>query len=301
MPPEDSTRNRLPRGVSALPRARNGRGFRASIRRGKGVEVHLGIYRTSWRAAFAYGVAAQLLGRHHNAYEIPRAEQPDADEVQAITDLVRGRLGMERKARPSGEVAPGTEDLLTLFEVTVVGFWRDQAAADTGDSPSAGLDVAAGRLVEAAHLLFWSRSAGHPTPIEAMTRLLARRLDQSFRRSNLTREVLDDDGDDPREVARWLVRPDAFSGARIRGFREEIRHLYPDLFEGAGLSNPGAAPSWSEVLGLAPPFNLEQIRGAYRARSRSVHPDAGGSEEEFVRLRSAYEAALAHCVSGSFR
>lgn len=287
-----SSRPRLPKGVSALPRARGGRGFRASIRKGKGVEVHLGLYETPWLAAFAFGVAARALGRNAPPVEIPGAEEPDADRVRAITARVRRRLGLDRDRQPGPEIAPATDDLLALFEVTVVGFWRGQAGSDSGGHPGAGVDAAAGRLEEAAGLLFWSRSSGHPAPLDAMTRLLARRLDEAFRSRDLTREVLDDDGDDPRRVARWLVHPDAVPGGRVRGFREEVRFLYADLFGGPGAADPGAG--WAEVLGVSPPFDPEQIRAAYRAKSLDAHPDAGGTDAEFVRLREAYEAARAY-------
>ena len=48
---------------------------------------------------------------------------------------------------------------------------------------------------------------------------------------------------------------------------------------------------------IAPPHTLERIRAAYRARSREAHPDAGGSDAAFVRLRAAYEEARAYLGS----
>jgi hypothetical protein len=297
MSQHDASRGRLPRGVTALPRSRGGRGYRASIRRGKAGEVHLGLYESPWLAAFAYGVAAQLLGRERRGVEIPPTGQPTAEQVRSITAAVRRRLGLELETdadrQTTRDAPPALDDLLTFFEVTVVGFWRAQATADSGNHPGAGLDAAAGRLVEAAGLLFWSRPAGHPTPLEAMTRLLARRLDQAFRRADLTREVLDDDGDEPRRVARWLVYPDDVPGGRLRSFRDEIRHLYLALFQDA--TDGGDEPGWAVVLGVAPPFTPDRVRAAYRARSRDTHPDAGGTEAGFVRLREAYEAAMAYC------
>ncbi len=129
-----------------------------------------------------------------------------------------------------------------------------------------------------------------------MTRLLSRRLDDAFGRADLTREILDDDGDDPWRVARWLVHPDALPGGRLRGFREEIYFFYADFFE----ESTDYTPAWAEVLGVAPPFDPEQIRAAYRARSLSAHPDAGGSDAEFVRLRHAFEEARAYLASRGF-
>lgn len=284
---------RLPRGVTGLPRPRGGRGYRATIRRSKGVEVHLGLYETPWLAAFAYGVAAKAIGREGGgAVEIPQKEQPSAEEVRAITTKVRRRLGLEPTARRE-EVEPDLGELITLFEVTIVGFWRGQAASDAWDEPGAGIDAAAGRLVEAARLLFWRTTPGSPTPLEAMSRLLGRRLDAAFRRTDLTREVLDDDGDDPWRVGRWLAYPDAPPGGRGRGFREEVRHLYADLFD-----EGDAEADWATILGVAPPFSPERIRAAYRARSREAHPDAGGSNAAFVRLQAAYEEAKAYLAAG---
>lgn len=56
------------------------------------------------------------------------------------------------------------------------------------------------------------------------------------------------------------------------------------------------APWWFEVLGLepCPPAELDEarIRAAYRARAKTAHPDAGGSNEQMVRLNEARDAAL---------
>jgi hypothetical protein len=294
----DPAKDRLPRGVTALPRSRGGRRFLASIRRGKGGQVHLGIYETPWLADLAYRTAARAVGRDlQPPAEVPRGEEPTAEQVRQITARVRQRLGLDPAPRPPEEVAPDADELLTLFEVTVVGFWREQAADDFGESPGVGLDAAARGLDAAAGLIFWCRSAGHPTSLEAMTRLLGRRVDAAFRRADVARAVLDDDGDDPRRVARWLVHPDAFPHGRARGFREEVRWLYPDLFEGEADADRGGVPGWAAVLGVGPPFGPEQIRTAYRARSREAHPDAGGSDAAFLRLRAAYEEALDYGAS----
>ena len=291
---ERASKAKLPKGVTALSKPRGGRGFRASIRKGKGAEVHLGLYETPWLAAFAYGVAARALGREAPPVDAPRREQPGADRVRDVTAKVHARLGLDSPAiRP--EDPPDTEDLLTLFAVAVVGFWRGQAAEDSGGPPGAGLDAAAARVVEAAGLLFWSRAAGHPTPLEAMTELLARRLDQAFRRGDLTREVLDDDGDEPRRVARWLVWPETSAGSRVRGFRDELVALYEEVVGPQDLT--GERPAWAERLGVAAPYTLENVRAAYLALSRDHHPDAGGTDADFVRLREAYEAARAYCSS----
>ncbi len=167
----DSGRSRLPKGVEELARPRGGRGFRASLRRGKGFVVHLGLYETPWLAALAHATAARLLGRDAPPLDIPLHEQPTAEQVRAINSRVRARLKLNDPSRPrrAPEVPPSTEDLLTFFEITVVGFWRGQALNDDSDHPDVGLDAAASRLATAASLLFWSCAAGHPDPLVAMT------------------------------------------------------------------------------------------------------------------------------------
>jgi hypothetical protein len=289
---QDQPTGRRPlKGVSTLPRSRGGRRFVAKVRH-KGVEVHLGIYESPGLAGFAFNVASEVLGRGSRPpNEVPRAEQPDAEEVRRITARVRRRLGLDPTPKRVEEIPPDPEALLTLFEVTVVGFWRDQAAQS---DPGAGLDAAARRLAEAARLVFWSPSRGHPSPSDAIARLVARRLDQAFRRVDLTRAILDDDGDEDWRVARWLILPDVFPVGR--GFRDEVRYLYSELFEGDSTpGSSGGVPHWSSVLGVEPPFSLEKVREAYRGRTKSAHPDAGGSHVEFVRLQAAYEEARDYC------
>jgi len=288
-PPEP----RLPKGVTLLPRARGGRRFLARIRPGRGAgEVHLGIYATAGEAALAFNVASQAIGRGSRPpNEVAKGEQPDAEQVRRITAKVRRRLGLDRDGGRSEEVPPDPDDLLTLFEVTVVGFWRGQAAQGASGSD---VDSAGRRLAEAARLVFWSPPSGHPDPREAMARLLARRLDQAFRRGDLARAILDDDGDDDWRVARWLALPDAFPPAR--GFRDEVRFLYPDLFVAGGeAESEGVSLHWARVLGVDPPYSTDKVRDAYRARSKLAHPDLGGSHADFIRLQAAHDEAREYC------
>lgn len=52
-------------------------------------------------------------------------------------------------------------------------------------------------------------------------------------------------------------------------------------------------PEFFRVLGFdTVPVSVEEIQRAYRAKARVVHPDAGGSPEDFNALQNAYEAAL---------
>jgi hypothetical protein len=284
------------RGVTELPEACGERRYRAWIKRGKGRQVNLGLYSSRWLAAFAFNVAAEALhGGHRPRNAIPESEQPGADQVRRITARVRRRLGLDEPSPRPEDRVPSADQLLTLFEITVVGFWRDQVARHDADL-ARELDLAARRLVEAAHVLFWSHSAGHPTPREALEELLARRLDRTFRRVDLTREVLDDDGDDEVRMARWLVYPDDLPGGD--GFRRAIEHLYSDL-PGADSTRSTATeiPAWAAILRICPPYSSEQVRSAYRARSKAVHPDIGGDHTEFIHLQSAYKEARWYCAS----
>ena len=47
------------------------------------------------------------------------------------------------------------------------------------------------------------------------------------------------------------------------------------------------------VLGLDPDADDEAIKRAYRQRAKETHPDHGGSDTEFKRVRDAYEAIQA--------
>ncbi len=271
-----------------LARPRNGRGYLATIRSGKGVEIHLGLYETAGLAALAFNVAWLALGRGSRPpNEITRDQQPSADEVRALSLKVRRRLGLESPGRPKFAAPPTADELITFFEVTVVGFWTAQAFQS---DPTFGLDAAARRVVEAARLIF-GRPDVAMSPTDVITRLLGRRVEQAFRRADILRAILDDDGDDDWRLARWLIYPEVFPSAR--GWRDEVRYLYPEHFEDEAEAT--GVPHWAIILGVDPPFQTERIREAYRARSKAAHPDAGGTHSAFVRLRSAYEEAIAYC------
>ncbi len=276
----------LPRGVTSLDRPRGGRPYRASIRH-RGVECHLGLYESPYLAGLAYHLAAEMVGRRSSPPdEEPGTPRASASQIRTLSARVASRLGIKPTARLPVEEAPPIQALITFFEVTVLGFWKQQAASDHADAPGSSLDSAASRVVEAADLLLIGRAAVMPPPLEMLVDLLARRLDVEFRRSDLTREILDDDGDDPWRVARWLVYPEHLPTGR--GFRREVSYLYPEFFA----EDPTGRPGWAEVLGIVPPYSIEKIRDAYRLRSKTVHPDKGGSAAEFVRVQEAYEEGM---------
>lgn len=49
-------------------------------------------------------------------------------------------------------------------------------------------------------------------------------------------------------------------------------------------------------LGLSTSATLDEVKGAYRSRVKEVHPDHGGDEDEFKRVREAYTRAKQHAA-----
>ena len=66
---------------------------------------------------------------------------------------------------------------------------------------------------------------------------------------------------------------------------------HPRLSRGIAESR---VPSCFAVLGLYSVVGLNDIKTAYRTRSKALHPDQGGNHDEFIRLQQAYEQALAY-------
>jgi DnaJ-class molecular chaperone len=52
-------------------------------------------------------------------------------------------------------------------------------------------------------------------------------------------------------------------------------------------------PESLKVLGLSTSATPDEIRAAFRKLAKIHHPDAGGTEDEFRRIETAYRAALA--------
>ncbi|MDF9745281.1 J domain-containing protein [Natrinema salsiterrestre] len=53
-----------------------------------------------------------------------------------------------------------------------------------------------------------------------------------------------------------------------------------------------------EVLGLSVDADERAVRRAYRSLLKEHHPDQGGSREQFIRIKEAYEAILGERVPG---
>ena len=46
------------------------------------------------------------------------------------------------------------------------------------------------------------------------------------------------------------------------------------------------------TLGLTPAVSREEIKAAYRDKAKAMHPDHGGSDEQFCKLTEAYHALM---------
>lgn len=44
------------------------------------------------------------------------------------------------------------------------------------------------------------------------------------------------------------------------------------------------------ILQLNPGYTPEDLKRAYRVLAKKTHPDAGGSSEEFLKVKAAYDA-----------
>ncbi|MCG3212513.1 MAG: hypothetical protein FOGNACKC_06183 [Anaerolineae bacterium] len=85
----------------------------------------------------------------------------------------------------------------------------------------------------------------------------------------------------------------------VTGEAEQLDRAFARFFLGftappddtALLLGDGRAPWW-EVLGVSSDAEKTGITNAYRALAKIHHPDAGGSKDDFQRLRNAYEQAI---------
>jgi hypothetical protein len=53
-------------------------------------------------------------------------------------------------------------------------------------------------------------------------------------------------------------------------------------------------PEFAIVLGLLPPYTLDDVKRAYLAKVKDAHPDRGGDRAAFDRIQQAYEQAGAY-------
>ena len=62
----------------------------------------------------------------------------------------------------------------------------------------------------------------------------------------------------------------------------------------ASASRKDDRPEFMAILGLLPPYSLDDVKRAYLVKVRSAHPDHGGEITAFRRIQEAYEAAQQH-------
>lgn len=55
------------------------------------------------------------------------------------------------------------------------------------------------------------------------------------------------------------------------------------------------AKNWWEVLGIEGWASLDVIKAAYKEKAKRHHPDVGGDNDYFIRIKEAYEMGLARC------
>jgi len=79
----------------------------------------------------------------------------------------------------------------------------------------------------------------------------------------------------------------------LRGLdRWGAKEMVDAAFRGfAALPPPGG--HWTEVLGVAHDATPDQIKSSYREKAKVLHPDAGGSVDQFQALQDAFKRASA--------
>jgi DnaJ-domain-containing protein 1 len=123
--------------------------------------------------------------------------------------------------------------------------------------------------------------------------------------------------DDPSVVVRWSMDGDQFAVAcdAYSRLRDNVRTLYLYIREKRKMEQRPVVTGESEfanarlpsgddseavvaqeppheVLGVSPDATPSEVREAFRRRVQTVHPDHGGDEQEFRRVREAREAML---------
>jgi hypothetical protein len=69
----------------------------------------------------------------------------------------------------------------------------------------------------------------------------------------------------------------------------------PDVDFGPDDGDESISAAYSR-LGLSTGASAAEVKAAYRSKVKSVHPDQGGDEESFKRLREAYATAKDHAA-----
>ncbi len=79
---------------------------------------------------------------------------------------------------------------------------------------------------------------------------------------------------------------------------EEFNNLFDTTFIGIEATPDdsvlliGNSTNWWEILGISKEATKQEIINGYKAMAKVHHPDAGGSSEQFQKIRKAYEEAI---------
>lgn len=79
-----------------------------------------------------------------------------------------------------------------------------------------------------------------------------------------------------------------------RGLGQRLPFAVPDVAPASPPADDPVAAAFDE-LGIPRSADESAIKSAYRRRVKDVHPDQGGDEEAFKRVREAYTTARNHC------
>ena len=84
-----------------------------------------------------------------------------------------------------------------------------------------------------------------------------------------------------RGLDRWGAKE--MVNAAFRGFK---------ALPAAGNSTTVMDEPWYEILGVASDATEQSIRSAFKQKAKLYHPDTGGDEAEFARIRKAFERGM---------
>ena len=128
MSQDQATGERLPKGVTASPGPGTAGGSWPGSA-GRGSRSTSGsTSRPAWRRSPSTSPPRRWAGARGRPTRSPGPSSPTPRRSAGSPPSVRRRLGLDPPPARPEEVPPDPEALLTLFEVTIVGFWRDQAA-----------------------------------------------------------------------------------------------------------------------------------------------------------------------------
>lgn len=70
---------------------------------------------------------------------------------------------------------------------------------------------------------------------------------------------------------------------------QELLRQWKELRGLVGSMCDGAYSKYFKILKMKPTTDFEEIKKAYKKRAQAVHPDKGGSEAEFLKVKEAYD------------